>query len=43
MEAVASLPDGDDSDDPDADAGTQLSLDDSVNPADRLGEKTGKH
>lgn len=34
MEAVSSLPDDDDSDDPDADAGNQLSLDDLVKPAD---------
>lgn len=34
MEAVASLPDDDDTDDPDADAGNQLSLDDFVKPAD---------
>jgi hypothetical protein len=35
MEAVASLPDDDDSDDPDSDAGNQLSLDDHlVKPAD---------
>jgi hypothetical protein len=34
MEAVASLPDDDDTADPDADAGNQLSLDDFVKPAD---------
>jgi hypothetical protein len=34
MEAVGSLPDDDDSDDPDSDAGNQLSLDDLVKPAD---------
>jgi hypothetical protein len=34
MEAVASLPNDDDSDDPDADAGKQLSLDELVKPAD---------
>jgi hypothetical protein len=34
MEAVASLPDDDDSDDPDTDAGNQLSLDDFVKPPD---------
>jgi hypothetical protein len=34
MEAVASLPDDDDTDDPEADAGNQLSLDDFVKPAD---------
>ncbi len=34
MEAVASLPDDDDSDDPDSDAGNQLSLDDLMKPAD---------
>jgi IS5 family transposase len=34
METVASLPDDDDVDDPDADAGNQLSLDDFVKPAD---------
>jgi hypothetical protein len=34
IEAVASLPDDDDSDDPDSDAGNQLSLDDLVKPAD---------
>jgi len=34
METVALLPDDDDFDDPDADAGNQLSLDDFVKPAD---------
>jgi hypothetical protein len=34
MEAVASLPDDDDSDGPDADSGKQISLDDFVKPAD---------
>ena len=34
IEAMASLPDDDDSDKPDADAGKQVSLDDSVKPAD---------
>jgi hypothetical protein len=34
VEAVGSLPDDDDSDDPDSDAGNQLSLDDLVKPAD---------
>ena len=34
MEAVASLPNDDDSDDPDADAGKQLSLDELVKPVD---------
>ena len=34
MEAVASLPDDDNPDDPDSDAGNQLSLDDFVKPAD---------
>jgi hypothetical protein len=34
LEAVASLPEAEDSDDPDDDAGNQLSLDDLVKPAD---------
>ena len=34
LEAVASLPNDDDSDDPDADAGKQLSLDELVKPVD---------
>jgi hypothetical protein len=34
IEAMSTLPDDDDSDDPDADAGNQLSLDDLVKPAD---------
>ena len=34
LEALASLPKDDDSDDPDADAGKQLSLDELVKPAD---------
>ena len=34
MEAVASLPDVDDSDKPDADSSKQISLDDFVRPAD---------
>jgi hypothetical protein len=34
MDAVASLPNDDDSDDPDADAGQQLTLDELVKPAD---------
>ena len=34
MEAVASLPDNDESDDPDAGSGKQISLDDLVKPAD---------
>ena len=34
IEAVSSLPDDDDSDAPGADAGTQISLDDFVKPAD---------
>ena len=34
MEAVASIPNDDDSDDPDADAWKQLSLDELVKPVD---------
>jgi hypothetical protein len=34
MEAVSKLPEDDDSDDPDADARNQLSLDDFMKPAD---------
>jgi len=40
IETVASLPDEDDSDDPDANAGNQLSLADFVKPADWPGGKS---
>jgi hypothetical protein len=43
IKAVASLPNDDDSDDPGADDGNQISLDDFVKPADWPEGKTGEH
>ena len=43
MEAVASLPDNDESDDPDAGSCKQISLDDLVKPADWPEDKNWEH